>query len=44
MDDFDKTGCAFLAMWVGIMVFNLVVWGVIIWAIIKVVNYLTGTG
>lgn len=38
MDSFGKT---FIAVWIGILVANLVFWGVAIWAVIELVQWLT---
>ncbi len=42
-DDFDKTARrsvkAFVAVWAAILIANLVIWGVIIWAIIELVQW-----
>lgn len=38
-DDEDKTLAAFIAVWFGLLAINITFWGVIIWAIIKVVNH-----
>lgn len=43
--DFDKNfnrAAKFgIAAWLGILVFNLILWGVIIWAIIELVQHFT---
>lgn len=41
--DFDRTAKrgmkAFIAVWVGILIANLIIWGVVIWAIVQLVQW-----
>lgn len=32
-------GCAVLFIWLGVILVNMAFWGVLIWAILKVVNH-----
>lgn len=43
--DFDKsfkrTRSGIIAVWLGVLVGNLILWGVVIWAIIELVQWVT---